>query len=236
MKPKHNTGKDPSILIVDDTHENLKVLGNILKDNRYNVAFTDNGFQAIEIAVKLLPDLILLDVSMPEMDGFETCLKLKGLALTQEIPVIFLTARTQTEDIIHGFEAGAVDYVTKPFHSRELLTRVKTHLELKRSKEALVTNINELERTNAMLEKSHRELEQAMEEIKTLSGFLPICAQCKKIRDDKGYWNRLESYIQKHSNAKFSHSICPECSEDLYGKEDWYIKMKKEKEERNQQF
>lgn len=72
-------------------------------------------------------------------------------------------------------------------------------------------------------------LQRFLAEINTLRGLLPICATCKKIRDDKGYWNQIESYIQKHSEAEFSHSICPECSDELYGKEDWYIKMKKKK-------
>ena len=73
------------------------------------------------------------------------------------------------------------------------------------------------------------ELEKAIEEIKQLSGLLPICASCKKIRDDKGYWNRLEAYIEKHSEASFSHSMCPECSDKLYGDQEWYKKRKKQK-------
>jgi len=86
------------------------------------------------------------------------------------------------------------------------------------------------EKENAEGERNRyvKELQQALAEVKSLSGLLPICAHCKKIRDDKGYWNQIEGYIQKHSEAEFSHSMCPECSDELYGKEDWYIEMKKE--------
>jgi hypothetical protein len=94
----------------------------------------------------------------------------------------------------------------------------------------------EIKKANDELEKRVKErtieLEKALSEIKTLRGIVPICSHCKKIRDDKGYWNQIEGYIQKHSEAEFSHGMCPECSDELYGKEDWYIEMKKEKNEK----
>jgi PAS domain S-box-containing protein len=91
-------------------------------------------------------------------------------------------------------------------------------------------NITKRKLSEVALKEKHDKLLKAMEEIKTLSGLLPICASCKKIRDDKGYWNLLEAFIEKHSEASFSHGMCPECSEKLYGKEDWYIEMKKNEE------
>jgi len=125
------------VLIVDDNPDNLKVLGNILKEQGCSPAFANNGAKALHSVQKKQPDLILLDIMMPEMDGFEVCKRLKQDAATQEIPVIFLTAKTESEDIIAGLELGAVDYVTKPFNLKELMTRVNTHLELKSAKEEL---------------------------------------------------------------------------------------------------
>jgi len=87
-------------------------------------------------------------------------------------------------------------------------------------------DISERKKAEAEKVKLIEKLEKALEEVKKLSGLLPICASCKKIRDDKGYWNQLEGYIQKHSEAKFSHSLCPECSDKIYGNEDWYLKLK----------
>ena len=139
-------GRQPLVLIVDDTVKNLQVLGTILKAENYKIAVATNGNQAILTANEIKPDLILLDVMMPELDGFETCKKLKSLSETKDIPVIFLTAKVETEDIIEGFKAGAVDYITKPFNSYELKARVKTHVELKISKDLL-------EQKNAILKK-----------------------------------------------------------------------------------
>ncbi|NIA29813.1 MAG: response regulator [Actinobacteria bacterium] len=125
------------IFIVDDVAKNLQVLGTILKRQNYKIAFATNGKQALENINNISPDLILLDVMMPELDGFEVCKRLKADEKTKDIPVIFLTAKTEIEDVVNGFELGAVDYVTKPFNATELLARVKTHVELKRSREKL---------------------------------------------------------------------------------------------------
>ncbi len=122
----------PFILIVDDVPKNLQVLGNILNSKGYHFTPATNGKQALKIIEKRHPDLILLDIMMPEMDGYEVCEILKNSPITKDIPVIFLTARTETEDIIRGFELGGVDYITKPFSSTELLARIRTHLEILR--------------------------------------------------------------------------------------------------------
>ncbi|MFQ6044331.1 MAG: response regulator, partial [Candidatus Poribacteria bacterium] len=127
----------PLVFIVDDVAKNLQVLGTVLKEQSYRIAFATNGRQALENLKNIQPDLILLDVMMPEMDGYQVCQRLKEDDRTKEIPVIFLTAKTETEDIVKGFDLGAVDYVTKPFNSVELLARVRTHLELKRTREKL---------------------------------------------------------------------------------------------------
>ncbi|MCP4132778.1 MAG: fused response regulator/phosphatase [bacterium] len=125
------------ILIVDDVPKNIQVLGNILNKESYRIAFATDGKQALDMVYNLHPDLILLDIMMPEMDGYEVCRKLKESRDTRDIPIIFLTAKTETEDIVKGFQFGAVDYVTKPFNSAVLLARVQTHLELKRAKDTM---------------------------------------------------------------------------------------------------
>jgi len=129
--------KTPLILIVDDVAKNLQVLGTILSKQNYKIAAASNGEQAIKIANNTLPDLILLDIMMPGISGFEVCSRLKKDPRTKDISIIFLTAKIEPEDIVKGFEAGGVDYVIKPFNSIELLARVKTHLELKISKDLL---------------------------------------------------------------------------------------------------
>lgn len=124
-------GKKPLILIVDDILKNLQVLGTTLMEEGYEISMAQNGFQALKLAEKINPDLILLDVLMPDMTGFETCAKLKESPNLRGIPVIFLTAKTETEDIVTGFKTGGVDYITKPFKKEELLMRIRTHLDLR---------------------------------------------------------------------------------------------------------
>ncbi len=131
------------ILLVDDNPKNLQVLGNLL-EGTYKTAVAENGVEALEFVKKRMPDVILLDVMMPEMDGYEVCERLKADPATKDIPVIFLTAKTETEDIVKGFETGAVDYVTKPFNAAELLARVQTHLELKRARKEIEEQNKEL--------------------------------------------------------------------------------------------
>ena len=117
------------LLIVDDDSSNRQLLRNILEDN-YDISFAKNGFQAIELAEKIEPDLILLDVIMPEMDGYETCVKLKSSPITTKIPIIFISAKNQVEDEERGFNVGAVDYITKPVSPAIVRSRVATHLAL----------------------------------------------------------------------------------------------------------
>lgn len=126
--------KNPLILIVDDAPKNIQILGMILGKS-YRIVVAMNGAAALKQVEKVLPDLILLDVMMPDMDGFETCDRLKSSPGTKDIPVIFLTARTETDDIAKGFELGASDYLSKPFNANELLVKVRTHLGLKFVKE-----------------------------------------------------------------------------------------------------
>jgi CheY-like chemotaxis protein len=144
--------KNPLILIVDDVPRNLQLLAAILKEeNKYEVAAATSGAAALKIVNNVLPDLILLDIMMPEMDGFEVCQKLKASPSTRDIPVVFLTAKAGLKDIVKGFQLGGVDYITKPFNGTELLARVQTHIELKQSKEKLNDSLQKLQLANRHL-------------------------------------------------------------------------------------
>jgi two-component system sensor histidine kinase/response regulator len=140
VTPTFSTSSLPDkslILVVDDISKNLQVVGTMLRKENYRVVPATSGAQALERVRAETPDLILLDLMMPEMDGLEVCRKIKADPLTQRIPVIFLTASNEMEHLVRGFEVGAVDYVTKPFNPPELLARVRTHLELKHARERL---------------------------------------------------------------------------------------------------
>jgi len=133
----YNENEINSILIVDDEPNNLKVLHNLLTQNSYTVRAARSGKSAIETAQLNPPDLILLDIKMPEMDGYMVCQHLKQDDRTQAIPVIFISALNQVEDIVKAFETGGIDYITKPFQFEEVLARVQTHLTLVRQQAKL---------------------------------------------------------------------------------------------------
>jgi DNA-binding response OmpR family regulator len=207
-----------NILIVDDIGKNIQVLAGILKNEKYAISFATDGQQALEMIESEDYNLILLDIMMPKMDGFEVCKKIKQMEGKKDIPIIFLTAKAQQQDITEGFKIGAVDYIVKPCHAGELKARVATHLQLKSAKDLISEQNGILKDKNQELEQLNRELAASLEKIKTLEGIIPICCICKKIRDDKGYWEQIEAYISKHSPAQFSHGICPDCLDKHYGK------------------
>jgi two-component system sensor histidine kinase/response regulator len=167
------------VLIVDDIPSNLNFLSEVLHVEGIGVLLATSGGDALEIAQYKLPDLILLDIAMPVMDGYEVCAALKADPRTCDIPVIYLTARTEPEDILKGFETGAVDYILKPFNSAELIARVKTHLELKnttaelkainsRLEEEVRQRTSEIILANRELKETNRKLEKAYEDLSNL--------------------------------------------------------------------
>ncbi len=196
------------VLLVDDNVKNLQLLGSLLNEH-YKTAVALNGFEALTFVRNKRPDLILLDIMMPEMDGFEVCEELNKDPELKKIPVLFLTAKADAETVVKGFKIGAKDYITKPFNHDELLARVKTHLDLKMAYDIQNRLISEKEQLIA-------ELQKALKEIKTLKGLIPICMFCKKIRNDEQYWERLEEYFHKRTDARFSHGICPDCAKKHY--------------------
>lgn len=189
--------KNKNILIVDDQPNNLRVLFTYLQARSMKVLIADSGKRAIDQIERQPPDIILMDVMMPGMDGFETCRRIKRNKRLSDIPVIFMTALTDMKDKLTAFSAGGVDYVTKPFQQEEVLARITAHLTIRDLQQQLISK--------------NKRLEKMLQEVKTLRGILPICSKCKMVRDDKGYWQQVELYVAEHTEAEFSHSYCPSC-------------------------
>jgi len=206
-----------SILLVDDSAENLLLLQSILQTGGYKDLLTA---ESAEQAFKHLGmdssggdgtsvDLILMDIQMPDINGIETCRRIKEVERYRDIPIIMVTAMAQREKLQLAFAAGAMDYINKPVNKVELRTRVGSALKLKQEMDSRKAREQELK-------KRTQELEQALREVKVLRGFIPICASCKKIRNDRGYWQLVEAYIREHSEAEFSHGICPDCIKKFF--------------------
>ena len=144
---------NPTVLIVDDNSNNLKIIAITLRELNYRLVIATNGQSAIEMVDKTRPDLVLLDIMMPGMDGYETCEIIKSKKENENLPIIFLTALNEKANIIKGFEVGGVDYITKPFNKEELISRVETHLELKFTQDALKKNTKYLSDLNSLKDK-----------------------------------------------------------------------------------
>ncbi len=162
------------ILAVDDIAVNIQILAHILTENNFQVLSATNGNQAISIAENKLPDLILLDIQMPGMNGFEVCTVLKNNIVTKNIPIIFITAKTEKTDIVNGFKVGAADYITKPFNSDELLARINAHIELKKSRDTINNQKNELANLNIQLLEQKVYLESLLENLPTAVAIINI--------------------------------------------------------------
>lgn len=148
---QEKTANHGTILVVDDQPANLKVLLSFLKEHQFGIRIAENGERALQVLKTFQPDIILLDVMMPGIDGFETCHLIKKQKKTADIPIIFISALDAIEDKISGFEAGGVDYITKPFQRIEVLTRINTHLKLRRKEQELTKALNEVVRQQKIL-------------------------------------------------------------------------------------
>jgi len=195
------------ILIVDDVPKNIELAANILQTKNYNITFAKSGQSALEKVESIDFDLILLDVMMPEMDGFEVCEKLKSSEKTKDIPVIFVTAKSETENVVKGFELGAVDYVTKPFQTEELLARVKTHIDIreklleKKSIEAQLKQSDSEKSTHQAdgadsdseeVKNLRQQLESRKAELENVTLFYELRSQMDKLIHDKSPVARME--------------------------------------------
>jgi len=186
------------ILVAEDQAVSRHILVANLRKWGYDVTAVEDGTQAWQaLEAEDAPQLAILDWLMPGMDGIEICRQIRQSPQRQPVYLILLTARRGQEDKVHGLQSGADDYITKPFNREELRARVQVGIRVLELQGALAQRV--------------RELEDALSRVKTLQGLLPICSYCKKIRDDRNYWQQVEGYISDHSQAQFSHGICPEC-------------------------
>jgi CheY-like chemotaxis protein len=157
-----------------------------------------NGTDALRILQSpAAPHLAVIDWMMPGMDGVEVCHELRRLPSSQILYMILLTAKGQKEDIVTGLEAGADDYLVKPFDRAELRARLNTGIRVVELQTQLADRI--------------RQLEEALASVHQLQGLLPICCYCKKVRDDNNYWHEVENYVSQRSGTMFTHGVCPDC-------------------------
>lgn len=188
------------VLIAEDDAVMRRLLKSMLEEWGYETIIAHDGNEAWEeLQAEDAPPLAILDWMMPGMDGVDICRSARETSRPAGAFIILLTSKVNREDLILGLEAGASDYITKPFNREELRVRVQAGRRIIDLQSELSARVKELER--------------AMEHIRTLQGILPICSYCKKIRNDQNYWQRLESYFHAHSDVQFTHGICPECYE-----------------------
>jgi len=191
------------VLIAEDDVTSRTLLELCLERQGYEVVAVDNGLDAWNLMRQDEPPAIaILDWIMPGLSGLEVCRRVRERASANQPYLILLTARDEHADLLTGLDAGADDYITKPFDGEELGARLKVG--------------ERIHGLQAALNQRLHELSEALSQIRALQGVLPICSCCHKIRDDQGGWKKLELYIQEHSLARLSHSLCPECQSQYY--------------------
>ncbi|HXI83626.1 MAG TPA: response regulator transcription factor [Verrucomicrobiae bacterium] len=190
------------VLIAEDDAVSRCLLEATLTKWGYEVVTTTDGLQALEVLSQPdAPSLAILDWMMPGLDGAQVCLKARAAAGERLLYLILLTAKGRKEDIVEGLTAGADDYVVKPFDRPELKARMNAGERILRLQAELAARV--------------KELELALANVKLLQGLLPICCYCKKIRNDQNYWQQVDSYVADHSEAQFTHGICPDCRDHI---------------------
>jgi CheY-like chemotaxis protein len=190
------------VLIAEDDAVSRRMLQVFLMRWGYQVVVAKDGAEAWRVLESGDPPrLAIIDWMMPVLDGIEICRRERAANHALPAYIILLTARGRNQDIVKGLDAGADDYMTKPFYREELRARVRVGVRILQLQTSLAGRVGELER--------------AMAGVKQLQGLLPICSYCKMIRDDQNYWQQVEGYISKHSEAQFSHGICPDCYEKI---------------------
>jgi sigma-B regulation protein RsbU (phosphoserine phosphatase) len=185
------------ILIAEDDPVSRCYLEVTLVKWGYEVSAACDGNQAWQALQEDPPSIAILDWMMPGIDGAEICRRLRAIQTQTTTYVIMLTAKTEKKDVVQGLETGADDYLIKPFDRHELRARIGVGIRIVDLQRSLAARVVELE--------------SALSRVKQLQGLLPICSYCKKVRDDQNYWTQVDSYISKHAEVEFSHSICPSC-------------------------
>jgi phosphoserine phosphatase RsbU/P len=203
------------VLIAEDDVVSRRLLEATLAKWGYEVVVTTDGLQALEaLGQPDAPSLAILDWMMPGLDGAQVCLKARASAGERQLYMILLTAKGRKEDIVEGLTAGADDYVIKPFDRDELKARINAGERILRLQAELAARV--------------KELELALANVKLLQGLVPICCYCKKIRDDKNYWQQVDTYVADHSEAQFTHGICPDCRDKIVKPELARLKLDQE--------
>jgi len=191
------------LLIAEDDTVIRRLLQVTLSRSGFEVVAVANGRQALEEMQKPdAPRLAVLDWMMPEIDGLDVCRRIRANAGVPYVYILVLTAKGRKEDLVEGLDAGADDFLTKPFDPQELRSRLRVGQRTLDLEAALRTKVSELQ--------------EALDRVEQLQGLLPICMHCKKIRDDENRWHRVETYIAKRSAAEFTHALCEECREMHY--------------------
>ena len=231
------------ILIVEDSATQRLELKNILEKNGYLIAEAKSAEDALDYLSSNIPSVVISDIIMPGMDGYNLCRTIKADKRLRDMPVILLTTLSDPDDVLEGLDCGADSFMTKPYNESFLLSRIefmllnqevrkvhstdmgiemvfegkKRYITSSRMQilDMLISTYEAAVIKNRDLEKINRELREANEKIRTLSGLIPICSVCKKIRKDDGYWEQLEKYITEHSDAVFSHGYCPDCGAEV---------------------
>ncbi len=196
-----------TVLYVEDEEMARNALSGALSRRVAHLLVAGDGREGLTLFRRHLPEIVITDIRMPLMDGLEMARQIKAIRKTTQI--IVTTAHSDTSYFLEAIAAGVDRYVLKPIEHEKLFEALDKCM-------TAVTFERERQRYHQEREKLIAELKEALAKVKLLSGFIPICSSCKKIRDDKGFWNKLEKYISEHSEAEFSHSICPECLKKLY--------------------
>jgi CheY-like chemotaxis protein len=193
-----------NILIAEDDFTSRTALAGLLKKEGHEVTSAVDGAEAWQVLQHPdAPALAILDWMMPGMDGPEVIRRVRALEKADRPTyIIMLTSKDRKADIITGLDAGANDYLVKPFDPGELRARIKVGWRMVELQEQLAAKL--------------QELQDALASVKVLQGLIPICSSCQKIRNDEGYWTKLETYIQEHADVTFSHGICVDCLRKLY--------------------
>jgi phosphoserine phosphatase RsbU/P len=203
------------VLIAEDDMVSRRLLEATLVKWGYEVVVTTDGLQALDaLSQPDAPSLAILDWMMPGLDGAQVCLRARESAGERLLYMILLTAKGRKEDVVEGLTAGADDYMIKPFDRAELKARINAGERILRLQAELAARV--------------KELELALVNVKLLQGLLPICCYCKKIRDDKNYWQQVDTYVADHSEAQFTHGICPECRDKIVKPELERLKLDQE--------
>src|SRR5688572_7116304 len=181
------------ILIAEDDATSRTILQAVLSKGGYEVVSSADGLEALEAFKQSdAPDLAIVDLIMPKIDGLELVRQVRTLSTPRPPYIIILSTKSETADVVAGLDAGADDYLVKPFDASELRARVEVGRRMLEMRAVLADKV--------------QELALALDQVKTLRGIVPICANCKNVRDDQGYWNRVETYMREHTGAEFSHA------------------------------